>query len=224
MRIAARPQLQLYAGQSKNLNKKPAKLEKLTKHEVNDSHVKRIDACSQTNAVDRPRTREIEHMGAFPCVPIDCTVIVKAQSGLEAVMFALGVAGSVVLLAINGFHIYWLLGGAAGSDAYVPLGKNGKRPVMTKPQMLAGICMFFAAALLPLFALGLFGDVIPSWIVNVCLMLGIGVFLLRGIAGFIQSLMQPKPREKFHTWNIRLYTWVCLFLAISYSASLLYDW
>ncbi|MDR2197124.1 MAG: DUF3995 domain-containing protein [Coriobacteriales bacterium] len=136
-------------------------------------------------------------------------------------MYAVGIFGSVLLFAIAGLHVYWLFGGTIGTDRYINLGRDGERIRIGKPLILVTSFVFLAAALLPLLALGVIKLPIAQQLVDAALILGICVFILRGVAGLIWSLVQPKPRDIFHTWNIGLYTWICLALALSYGACLL---
>jgi uncharacterized membrane protein YqjE len=136
-------------------------------------------------------------------------------------MYVMGVFGSVVLFVIAGFHVYWFFGGKAGTDRYIGLGRDGERIRIARPLILAAALVFLAAGLIPLVSLGILGIPVPQRLVDAALIAGICVLVVRGAGGLIWSLMQPKPRDIFHTWNIGLYTGVCLVLALSYGACLL---
>lgn len=79
--------------------------------------------------------------------------------------------------------------------------------------------MFFAAAVLPLAALGIVEIPLPRPLVDIGLVFGITVFSLRGLAGAVWSVTRRKPRDIFHRWNLILYTPICIVLAVSYCAS-----
>ncbi|MDR2106030.1 MAG: DUF3995 domain-containing protein [Coriobacteriales bacterium] len=135
-------------------------------------------------------------------------------------MYVMGVLGSVMFFVIAGFHVYWFLGGTVGTDRYIGLGRDGERIRIPRPLILAAALVFFVAALLPLVALGILDIPIPKQLVDAALIAGIFILALRGAGGFAWSLVQPKPRDIFHTWNISLYTGICLILALSYGACL----
>ncbi|MDR2108600.1 MAG: DUF3995 domain-containing protein [Coriobacteriales bacterium] len=136
-------------------------------------------------------------------------------------MYLIGVFGSLLLLIIAGFHWYWLFGGKVGTDRYINLGKDGERIRIPKPLILVTSFVFLGAGLLPLVSLGIIPIPLPRQLIDAALIMGICVFILRGTAGLVWSLAQPEPRDIFHRWNIGLYTWVCLALALSYGACLL---
>jgi hypothetical protein len=136
-------------------------------------------------------------------------------------MYVVGVFGSIVLFIIAGLHVYWLFGGKVGTDRYINLGRDGERIRIGKPLILVTSFVFVAAALIPLVALGILNIPLKGQLIDVALIMGLCVFIIRGAGGLIWSLMQPKPRDIFHTWNIGLYTWICLVLALSYGACLL---
>ena len=137
-------------------------------------------------------------------------------------MFIIGIVGALLLFGIAGFHFYWLFGGTVGTDRYVQLDKDGKRIHIGKPLILATALVFVVAGLIPFVGLRIvtlpLPDALADLLTNICLIFGIAVFAIRGCAGLVWSLMQRKPRDIFHRWNIMLYTPLCVFLAISYGA------
>lgn len=136
-----------------------------------------------------------------------------------AVIYYLGIVGSVILFVITGFHVYWLFGGKAGTDRCIQADRNGDRIKISKPVILATALVFFAAAVLPLAALGIVEIPLPRPLVDIGLVFGITAFSLRGLAGAVWSVTRRKPRDIFHRWNLILYTPICIVLAVSYCAS-----
>jgi len=135
-------------------------------------------------------------------------------------MMILGIAGSVVFFAILTLHIYWLLGGRAGLNLALPPDREGVVREPTTIEYIVVLLMFLIAALLPLVSLQVVETPIPGWLNKAMLAFGLTLLAVRGIGGLIWSLLKPTPRAIFHIWNIRLYSPICVFLMISYAASL----
>jgi hypothetical protein len=127
-----------------------------------------------------------------------------------------------VLFVISLLHFYWLFGGKVGTDRYTPLDKAGRRITVGKPLTLISAFVFLVAALIPLLALKVISTPIPEFIVSTALVFGVIALALRCGIYLIISFLQPKPRDIFHKWNIGLYTWICLFLVLAYTACIFY--
>ena len=132
-------------------------------------------------------------------------------------LFICGIAGSVAFFLIAGLHVYWIIT-SADLSRYISLDKNGNRMVPGKAATAVSVLIFLAAALLPLVSLKVINIPLPQLVIDIALVFGIVVLLLRGFAGLVVSLAKKKPRDIFDTWNIKLYTWICLFLALTYLA------
>jgi hypothetical protein len=137
-------------------------------------------------------------------------------------LFILGISGSIAFFLIAGLQLYWVFTGADLSR-YISLDKNGNRMNPGKAATAITDLIFVGAALLPLVSLNIIVVPIPQSALDIMLILGIVVLLFRGIAGLIASLVKKKPRDIFDTWNIRLYTWICVFLALTYFACFFYS-
>ena len=137
-------------------------------------------------------------------------------------LYILGIAGAVGFILIAGLHLYWAFT-PVDFSRLINLDKNGNRMNPGRAATIFAALVFLGAGLLPLVALGVIPLPIPQLAIDIMLILGIAVLLLRGIGGLIGSLIKKKPRDIFDTWNIRLYTWICLFLAAAYLACLVFN-
>ena len=135
----------------------------------------------------------------------------------------LGIAGAIAFFLIAGLHVYWMLAPSVDFSRLINLDKNGKRMNPGKAATLFVALVFLGAGLLPLVSLGIIPLPLPQLAIDIMLILGIAVLLLRGVGGLIGSLVKKQPRDIFDTWNIRLYTWICIFLAVAYLACLLFN-
>ena len=132
-------------------------------------------------------------------------------------LFICGIAGSVAFFLIAVLHLYWIITDADLSR-YIGLDKKGNRMIPSKAATGFVVLIFLVAALLPLVSLKVINIPLSQLVIDIALIFGIVVLLLRGFAGLVVSLAKKKPRDIFDTWNIRLYTWICLFLALTYLA------
>ena len=139
-------------------------------------------------------------------------------------MVALGISGSVVLFVIFAIHVYWMLGGKVGFDRAIPPDKQGEIRIPSPLEYAVTLLLFLIAALLPLIALQVISIPLPDWMMRAALIGGLGILVVRGVGGLVWSLLKPSPREPFHNWNIKLYTPICIFLALSYFACLWLSW
>ncbi len=124
-------------------------------------------------------------------------------------------------LAIAGLHAYWALGGFwPGTDRETlhrtvvggAPGRNSPGPIATwiVAALLVGaaLTVLGAAGLLP-------SPVSRAWLRSAALV-GAGVLAVRGLAGFFDTRLRPATvGGDFARLNVRLYSPLCLMLALS---------
>jgi hypothetical protein len=122
---------------------------------------------------------------------------------------------SGLLTAIALLHFFWALGGSAGTGTAIP--EDNGRPVLTPRPLTTAVvgCALLTAAAIVLGRAGYWGAGLPRWIFYAGTWALAGVFLLRGIGEFrYVGLFKRVRQTRFAKWDTRLFTPLCLVLAI----------
>jgi hypothetical protein len=134
---------------------------------------------------------------------------------LHAVRFWCAVMFAAVMVYLAGLHAYWALGGKWGSFATVPT-VGGERTFHPGPlaTWVVAILLAIGAVIIcgqaGVFAIGSWSPLfrLGAW----CLC---GVFLLRAIGNFkTVGLFKSVRGTPFAYWDTRLYSPLCVFLAV----------
>ncbi len=133
-------------------------------------------------------------------------------------------AGSLV--AISGLHVYWCLGGVFPAKKREDLGptvvggpRGMKMPSAPITVLVAGL--FLGAGIVPLVASGVVPFAAPAALVKVATLGMAGVFLARGLYGYVDRKLRPETvGTPFEMLNRRVYSPLCLALAVLTVASL----
>jgi len=126
-------------------------------------------------------------------------------------------AGSLV--AVSGLHVYWLLGGVFPAARREDLGPTvvGGPPGMAMPPAAATLVvagLFFVAGLVPLAASGVVTLGLSAGLVRAATLGLAGVFLARGLYGYIDAKVRPSTvGTPFEALNRRVYSPLCLALS-----------
>ena len=133
---------------------------------------------------------------------------------------AAAIVAGILYLAIAGLHAYWALGGAwPGRDPDSlhrmvvggPSGQYSPGPLAT--WMVAAILVGAAATVLG--GAGLIPTPIPGAWLRTTALVGAAVLILRGLEGFVDTRLRPSTvGGPFARLNVRLYSPLCLFLAL----------
>ena len=123
----------------------------------------------------------------------------------------------VIFLVLALLHIYWGAGGDWGKSLSIPTKNDGKK--LIDPGPLA--CFIVAAGLLT-FAIFISIKVqfilfnIPGWLLNSCLWVIAGVFLLRAIGEFKYiGLFKKTTTTPFGKMDTKYYSPLCLLIGLS---------
>lgn len=125
-------------------------------------------------------------------------------------------AAILVLLAF--LHVYWAFGGRwpgrdSASLAELVVGTRGEMPSALACHAVAAVLGLAAALVLD--ASGTLPLGLPSWMVAMGAWGVVAVLALRGLGGFFEGRLRPSVRElPYHRWNVRLYSPLCLALAV----------
>lgn len=131
---------------------------------------------------------------------------------------ALAAINAFIFFLLAALHLYWVLGRGGGMDTTIPTDGNGRK--LFRPGK--GITLVVAFGL---FVFGLCNMAFAGWLrigfsqVYICygiLLIAI-IFLLRAIGDFRYiGLTKRHKQSPFARWDTRLYTPLCLGLAISH--------
>ncbi len=135
-----------------------------------------------------------------------------------------GLLAAAILAGLSALHIYWALGGKWGMTVVIPT-VSGNRTLNPSPF----VTLLVAAALLLAMwvivgRLGLWGVSLPPWVFywgtwGIAL-----VFLLRAVGDFrLVGFFKRIRQTDFAYWDTRLFSPLCLLLALLLSALSLVD-
>jgi hypothetical protein len=127
----------------------------------------------------------------------------------------LGILLAVILAILGFFHLYWAAGGRFGIGTTIPTNAGES---LFKPSAFATILVaaaLFAAMLVVLGRLEIWGAFVPSWIFYSGTWVISLLFLLRAIGdfryvGFFKSITETS----FARWDTILFSPLCLFIGI----------
>ncbi|EFH82544.1 DUF3995 domain-containing protein [Ktedonobacter racemifer] len=138
-----------------------------------------------------------------------------------------GILVAIVLVADGLLHAYWATGRLWPAQNKLSLAKavlNINKTRSFRPAVLVPLaCLLFCGALIMLARvhyLGMFGQLIPSPLLQLgVLSVAVGL-LLRGLAGIVWALRLAASRsEMFYKLNLIVYTPVCLVLFVAAAAA-----
>jgi hypothetical protein len=136
-------------------------------------------------------------------------------------MTILAVILFVILAAIAALHVVWGAGGlwpARNEPELVALviGRTGRKKMPSSTQCFVAAGAIFYAGLLALFAANIFKLVLVENIVTMSVLIVAGVFLGRGIAGFLPSWRVHFSQQPFATFDRRYYSPFCFAVAAAF--------
>jgi hypothetical protein len=127
---------------------------------------------------------------------------------------SVGLSGLFAALAL--LHVYWAMGGRWGRAAAVPTADG--RPLFSPSP--AGTLLVAAALLIAALviagAAGWLGQAVPRRLFRLLTMALAPVFLLRAIGDFkYVGFFRRASESAFAYWDLRLYSPLCLFIAVA---------
>jgi hypothetical protein len=135
-----------------------------------------------------------------------------------------GLSTAGVLCALALLHVYWAVGGAWGTDVTIP--KRNGQPLF-EPSAAGTVLvafLLFAAALVVLGRLGLWGTALPRWPFVAGIWTLVAVFSMRVVGDFrwfgVFKRMNDTP---FAWWDTWLYVPLCGLIALGCSIVALGD-
>jgi hypothetical protein len=128
----------------------------------------------------------------------------------------LGILLGVIFAILSFFHLYWAAGGRFGGGVVIPTGSGGAR--LFNPSPFATILVaaaLFAAMLVVLGRLKIWGGFLPSWIFYWGTWVISLLFLLRTIGDFrYVGFFKSVTDTNFARWDTILFSPLCLFIGI----------
>lgn len=129
----------------------------------------------------------------------------------------LGILASVILAAAGALHVYWAAGGRLGVSAVLPEATPGGRAFVPSP-LVTGLvaAALFAAALVLLGRLGLWGSPLPGWTFHWGSWGLAAVLFLRAVGDFRYfGFLKKAADTRFARWDSLLFSPLCVFLAFA---------
>jgi len=127
-----------------------------------------------------------------------------------------GTLAAVVLLGLGALHCYWVLGGRWATAVTIP--KRGSQPLFTPgpAATLLVALLLYAAALVLLGRLGLWGRGLPQWLFVAGTWTLVGVFGARVVGDFRWfGLFKRVTGTPFAWWDTWVYIPLCALLALA---------
>jgi hypothetical protein len=125
-----------------------------------------------------------------------------------------GVVAAAVLLALGTLHVYWATGGSWGTDVAIPTHEGRPRFVPNIASTLTVAALLWAAALVLLGRVGLWGEWLPRWLFTAGTWTLVVVFGGRVVGDFRWfGLFKRMTRTRFAWWDTWLYVPLCALLA-----------
>jgi hypothetical protein len=129
---------------------------------------------------------------------------------------AVGITAAAVLLAIGALHAYWASGGRWGTDAAIPSRDGEPRFAPGIASTLTVAALLWAAALVLLGRVGLWGTWLPRWPFVTGTWTLVVVFGGRVIGDFRWfGLFKQMTGTRFAWWDTWLYVPLCALLALA---------
>jgi hypothetical protein len=138
-------------------------------------------------------------------------------------LFGSALVGAIVIALLGALHAYWAFGGRFGRGMVIPE-RNGVPLLRPGPwtTLFVGILLWAGSACL-LARLGLLRGSLPSSIVAASVWFMALVFLLRSVGDFrYVGFSKRVVQSRFAYWDTRLYSPLCLLLAVSCLSAALY--
>ena len=128
----------------------------------------------------------------------------------------LGILLAVIFAILGFFHLYWAAGGRFGGGAVIPTGAGGERLLNPSPFWTILVAAeLFAAMLVVLGRLKMWGAFIPRRIFYVGTWVILLLFLLRTIGDFrYVGFFKSVTDTTFARWDTILFSPLCLFIGI----------
>ena len=125
-----------------------------------------------------------------------------------------GIVAAVVLLALGTLHVYWATGGSWGTDVAIPTREGRPRFVPNIASTLTVAALLWAAALVLLGRVGVWGEWLPRWLFTGGTWTLVVVFGGRVVGDFRWfGLFKRMTRTRFAWWDTWLYVPLCALLA-----------
>ena len=126
----------------------------------------------------------------------------------------LGIVLAVIFAILSSFHLYWAAGGRFGRGAAIP-SVGGQRLLHPSPVgTILVAAALFAAALVVLGRVKIWGAVVPGWIFYWGTWVISLLFLLRTIGDFrYVGFFKSVSGTAFARWDTILFSPLCLFIA-----------
>lgn len=132
----------------------------------------------------------------------------------------------LVLSAIAALHVWWGLGGLWPANnernlVALVVGKTGMKRMPSSPQCFLAAGAIFATGLLALLAARVIGGSLSGYVQIVSALIGSGIFLGRGFAGFLPAWRAQYSQLPFATFDQRYYSPFCLIVGVGFVGLLL---
>ncbi|HBV96083.1 MAG TPA: hypothetical protein DEF36_03455 [Desulfotomaculum sp.] len=114
---------------------------------------------------------------------------------------------AAVFFLLGGIHAYWGLGGRWAMYIF----EGVANPTILECWLVA--LALFAAMLVVLGRMGVWGGAIPQWIFRWGTGVLSAVFLSRGVAGYLGWPMVVTPRPVYEFWDTWLFSPLCLLIS-----------
>jgi len=134
----------------------------------------------------------------------------------------LAIAIFIVLSAVSLLHLYWAFGGLwPGKDQKslvdTVIGGTDMKKMPPAIVTIAVAIAIFAAALWPLMWRGIIDHPLPQMLVLLGISVLIGVFIGRGIVGYLPVFKKSNSAEPFARLNARYFSPLCLLLGLGFT-------
>ena len=131
---------------------------------------------------------------------------------------ALAAINGIIFFLLAAIHLYWVIGGGAGMDLTIPTDSNGRK--LFRPGRMITLVVALGLLLFALCNLAFVGwlqiGLHPLYIRYGILVIAI-IFLMRAIGDFRYIGLAKRHKQRpFARWDTRLYTPLCLALAITH--------
>ena len=127
----------------------------------------------------------------------------------------LGILLAVIFAILSFVHLYWAAGGRFGSGAAIPTAGGAR---LLNPSPVGTILVaaaLFAAMLVVLGRLKIWGAFVPRWIFNLGTWVISLLFVLRTIGDFrYVGFFKSVTDTSFARWDTLLFSPLCLFIAV----------
>jgi Protein of unknown function (DUF3995) len=127
-----------------------------------------------------------------------------------------GILAAAMLLALGALHVYWASGGRWGTDVAIPTCEDRPRFAPGIASTLTVAMLLWAAAIVLLGRLRLWGDWLPRWPFAAGTWALVVVFGGRVVGDFRWfGLFKRVTGTRFAWWDTRLYVPLCALLSLA---------